>query len=294
MKKQYTGRSFWKYPLHKKLKVAAAHIFLAVLSFIWLIPIVWVVLTSFRATKGSYSATFFPTSYTLDNYIKLFTDLSVFNYPKMVMNTFIVAAANCLISTFFVVAVAYTFSRMRFRGRKGLMNVAMVVHLFPGFMSMIAVYYTVKMLGWSDGPMLRVAMIAVYAGGAGLGYHIAKGFFDTIPISLDEAAMLDGATKFQVLTKVIMPLSKPIIVYTLLTSFAGPFKDFMLAKVLCGANADYFTVAIGLYQMLDEEYIAQWFTSFAAGAVLISIPVAILFLCTQKYYVEGVGGAVKG
>ena len=283
-----------KRPLHKRILVVLAHGALALLSFIWLIPIIWVVLTSFRGTKGSYSSTFFPTSYSLDNYRKLFTDFSVFNFPQMMLNTLIIAVVSCLISTFFVVSVAYTLSRLRFRGRKSLMNAAMIIHLFPGFMSMIAVYYIVKMLGWTDGPMLRVAMVAVYAGGAGVGYHIAKGFFDTIPIALDEAAMIDGATKWHVLTKIIMPLSKPIIVYTLLTSFAGPFKDFMLAKVLCGPNKDYFTVAVGMYQMLEREYIDQWFCSFAAAAVVISIPIATLFLCTQKYYAEGVSGAVKG
>lgn len=280
--------------LRKRIVVGVSHGVLAFLSFVWLIPIVWVVLTSFRGTKGSYSSTFFPSSYSLDNYRKLFTDFSVFNFPQMMLNTLIIAVVSCLISTFFVVSVAYTLSRLRFRGRKALMNAAMVIHLFPGFMSMIAVYYIVKMLGWTDGPMLRVAMIAVYAGGAGVGYHIAKGFFDTIPIALDEAALIDGATKWHVLTKIIMPLSRPIIVYTLLTSFAGPFKDFMLAKVLCGPNKDYFTVAVGMYQMLEREYIDQWFCSFAAAAVVISIPIAALFLCTQKYYAEGISGAVKG
>lgn len=280
--------------LKKRILVVLSHGALAVLSFVWLIPIVWVVLTSFRGTKGSYSSTFFPSSYSLDNYKKLFTDFSVFNFPQMMLNTLIIAVVSCMISTFFVVSVAYTLSRLRFRGRKALMNAAMVIHLFPGFMSMIAVYYIVKMLGWTDGPMLRVAMIAVYAGGAGVGYHIAKGFFDTIPIALDEAALIDGATKWHVLTKIIMPLSRPIIVYTLLTSFAGPFKDFMLAKVLCGPNKDYFTVAVGMYQMLEREYIDQWFCSFAAAAVVISIPIATLFLCTQKYYAEGISGAVKG
>ena len=286
--------TFHRYSTGKKIKVILAHAFLAVLAVVWLLPVLWVILTSFRGTKGSYSSTFFPTRYTLDNYIKLFTDFSVFNFPKMVWNTFIIASVSCIISTFFVISVAYTLSRLRFRARKPLMNAAMTIHLFPGFMSMIAVYYIIKMLGWSDGPMLRVAMIAVYAGGAGCGYHIAKGFFDTISMSLDEAALLDGASKWQVLTQIIMPLSKPVVVYTMLTSFAGPFKDFMLAKVLCGANQEYYTVAVGLYQMLDVEYIDQWFCSFAAGAVIISIPVAILFLCTQKYYVEGVSGAVKG
>ncbi len=287
-------RKFKNYPARKKLLVGGTHVILAVLAFIWLVPIAWVLLTSFRGTKGSYSSTFFPTVYTLDNYVKLFTDFSVFNFPKMIFNTLIVATATCLISTFFVVSVAYALSRLRFRGRKGIMNVAMVMNLFPAFMSMIAVYYIIKMIGWSEGGMLRIAMIAVYAGGAGCGYQIAKGFFDTIPIALDEAATLDGATRWQVLTKIIMPLSKPIIVYTLLTSFAGPFKDFMLAKVLCGSNQDYYTVAVGMYQMLDPEYIDQWFCSFAAAAVVISIPIAALFLKTQKYYVEGVSGAVKG
>ena len=287
-------RKFKNYPARKKLLVGGTHVILAVLAFIWLVPIAWVLLTSFRGTKGSYSSTFFPTVYTLDNYVKLFTDFSVFNFPKMIFNTLIVATATCLFSTFFVVSVAYALSRLRFRGRKGIMNVAMVMNLFPAFMSMIAVYYIIKMIGWSEGGMLRIAMIAVYAGGAGCGYQIAKGFFDTIPIALDEAATLDGATRWQVLTKIIMPLSKPIIVYTLLTSFAGPFKDFMLAKVLCGSNQDYYTVAVGMYQMLDPEYIDQWFCSFAAAAVVISIPIAALFLKTQKYYVEGVSGAVKG
>lgn len=281
-------------PLRKRILVFLAHVLLAVLAFIWLIPIFWVLLSSFRGTKGSFSSTFFPTSYSLDNYIKLFTDFSVFNFPQMMFNTVIIAVANCLLSTFFVVSVAYTLSRLRFKSRKRIMNVAMVINLFPGFMSMIANYYIFKMLGWTNGPMLRVAMIAVYAGGAGVGYHIAKGFFDTIPIALDEAAVLDGATKWQVLLKIIMPLSKPIIVYTLLTSFAGPFKDFMLAKVLCGPNKDYFTVAVGMYQMLEQEYIDQWFCSFAAAAVIISIPIAALFLATQKYYTTGISGAVKG
>lgn len=281
-------------PLGKRVKIVLAHVFLGLLAFVWLVPIMWVVMTSFRGTQGSYSSTFFPTVYSLNNYIKLFTDFSVFNFPQMLLNTLLIAVANCLISTFFVVSVAYTLSRLRFKARKPLMNAAMVIKLFPGFMSMIAVYYIIKMLGWTDGPMLRVAMICVYAGGAGVDYHIAKGFFDTVPIALDEAARIDGATNCSVLFKIIMPLSKPIVVFTLLNTFAGPFKDFMLAKVLCGPNKDYYTVAVGMYQMLEREYIDQWFCAFAAAAVIISIPVASLFMATQKYYAEGVSGAVKG
>ena len=262
--------NFLRKPLKKKVIIILAHLLLAVLAVFWLIPILWVVLTSFKGTLGSYSATFFPTSYSLNNYKLLFTDYSAFNFPRMLLNTFVIAVANCLISTFIVISVAYTLSRMRFKSRKKLMNAAMIVHLFPGFMSMVAVYYIVKMFGWTNGPMLMVAMICIYAGGAGCGYHIAKGFFDTISISLDEAAKIDGASRFQVLRHIIMPLSKPIIVYTLLTSFAGPFKDFILAKVICGAHSDYYTVAVGMYKMLEQEYITKWFGGFAAAAVIIS------------------------
>ena len=213
MSKQIKAKkSAWqKKPLHKRIGIILAHAVLALFAFLWLIPIFWVILTSFRATKGSYSSTFIPTAFSLDNYIKLFTDFSVFNFPQMLLNTLIVAAATCVLSTFFVISVAYTLSRLRFKSRKPLMNVAMIINLFPGFMSMIANYYIFKMLGWTNGPLLRLAMIAVYSGGAGLGYHIAKGFFDTIPIALDEAAMLDGCTKWNVLKKIIMPLSKPIV-----------------------------------------------------------------------------------
>ena len=161
-------------------------------------------------------------------------------------------------------------------------------------MSMIAVYFILKALGLSEGSMIRIALIIVFSAGSGVGFYVAKGFFDTIPKSLDEAAIIDGASRWQVFTKITIPLSKPIIVYTILTSFMGPWIDFVFAKVICGANADQFTVSIGLWKMLEKEYINSWYTCFAAGAVAISIPIAILFMFTQKFYVEGMSGAVKG
>ena len=270
------------------------HAFLAVLAFIWLLPIIWIVLTSFRAEKGSYVKSFFPKSYTLDNYIRLFTDRNVLNFPQMFANTLFIAICTCIISTFFVLSISFCMSRLRFRFRKTYMNMAMILTLFPGFMSMIAVYYILKAIGLSEGSMIRVALILVYSGGSGLAFYIAKGFFDTIPKSIDEAAIIDGATRWQIFTKVTMPLSKPIIIYTVLTSFIGPWVDFIFAKVICRANAQYYTVSIGLWNMLQKEYIHQWYTCFAAGAVCISIPIAALFLFMQRYYVEGMAGAVKG
>lgn len=270
------------------------HVILGIMAVIWLFPIFWVILTSFRAEKGSYVSTFFPQSYTLDNYIRLFTNTSVLNFPRMFMNTLVIAVFSCIISTFFVLAVSYSMSRLRFKMRKPYMNIAMILGLFPAFMSMVAVYYILKSLGLSEGAMIRVALVLVYSGSAGLGFYIAKGFFDTIPKALDEAAYIDGCTRWQVFYKVTIPLSKPIIVYTVLTSFMGPWVDFIFAKVICRAEADYYTVAIGLWRMLEKEYIDNWYTCFAAGAVCISIPIAILFIFMQRYYTEGLSGAVKG
>lgn len=278
----------------KIISDTVVHVVLAILAFVWVVPIAWIILMSFSNQKGSYVTSFFPKGYTLDNYRRLFTDTSILNFPQMFLNTLIIAIFTCLISTFFVLSVSYCMSRLRFKMRKKYMNIAMILGLFPGFMSMVAVYYILKAVGLSEGSMIRVALILVYSGGSGAGFYIAKGFFDTVPKALDEAAYLDGCTKFQVFTKVTIPLSKPIIVYTVLTSFLAPWLDFIFAKVICRANAQYYTVAIGLWKMLEKEYIDKWYTCFAAGAVCISIPIAILFVFMQKYYTEGLSGAVKG
>ena len=270
------------------------HIILAILAVIWVFPVFWVAMTSFRAEKGSYVSSFFPKAFTLDNYIKLFTDTSILNFPKMFMNTLIIAIFSCLLSAFFVLSAAYCLSRLRFRMRKPYMNMAMILGLFPGFMSMIAVYFILQAVGLTEGSLIRLALILCYSGGAALGFQIAKGFFDTTPFAIDEAALLDGCTRWQIFTKITLPLSKPIIIYTILTSFISPWCDFIFAKVICRANADQYTVAIGLWKMMEKEYIDNWYTCFAAGAVLISIPIAILFLKLQKFYVNGTAGAVKG
>lgn len=270
------------------------HVVLAVLAFVWVFPVLWVVMTSFRAEKGSYVSTFFPKAYTLDNYIKLFTDTTLLNFPKMFMNTLVVAIFSCLLSTFLLLSASYCLSRMRFKMRKPFMNMAMVLGLFPGFMSMIAVYFILKAVGLTEGNLIRVALVCCYSGGAAISFQVAKGFFDTTPYAIDEAAMLDGCTRWQIFTKITLPLSKPIVIYTVLTSFISPWVDFIFAKVICRANADQYTVAIGLWRMLEKEYIDNWYTCFAAGAVLISIPIALLFLKMQKYYVNGTSGAVKG
>ncbi len=270
------------------------HVILGILSVIWLFPILWVILISFKKEEGLYMSSFFPKELWLGNYKKLFTDTQILNFPQMFKNTLIIAVFVCIISTFFVLSVSYCMSRMRFKMRKPFMNVALILGMFPGFMSMVATYYILKALGLTEGALIRVSLILVYSAGSGLGFYIAKGFFDTIPKSVDEAAYIDGATRWQVFTRITIPLSKPIIVYTVLNSFMGPWLDFIFAKVLCGAKSQYYTVAIGLWNMLEKEYVTDWFNCFCAGAVVVSIPIAILFMVMQKFYQEGVSGAVKG
>lgn len=278
----------------KAIKATWLYILLTVLSVVWVMPILWVVLISFREEPGSYTTTFWPQGFTVANYVKLFTDRSIRDFPRWFGNTFIVAIFSCILSTFYVLSVSYVMSRMRFKMRKPFMNVALILGMFPGFMSMIAIYYILKAIGFTEGALKLVALVLVYSGGSGLGFYVAKGFFDTIPKTIDEAAAIDGATKWNIFTKITLPLSKPILVYTIMTAFIAPWVDFIFAKVICGAENKYYTVAIGLWSMLEKEYIYNYYTRFCAGAVCISIPIAILFLCTQKYYAEGLSGAVKG
>lgn len=297
MKKQEELANFKKNKMSTRRVVTntIVHIILGLLSLVWVFPIFWVIMTSFRAEKGSYSTTFFPKAMTISNYVTLFTDTDVFNFPKWFGNTFFIAVFSCILATFYLVSIAFVMSRLRFKARKPFLNIALILGMFPGFMSMVAVYYIIKGIGLTEGPLKLLALILLYSGGAGiLQFYVAKGFFDTIPKAIDEAAFIDGATKWQVFTRITLPLSKPIIVYTVLQSFMAPWIDFIMAKVIIGSEAKYYTVSIGLWNMLTRENIYNWYTRFAAGAVIVSIPIAILFVFMQRFYTDGMTGAVKG
>ncbi|MCI9141781.1 MAG: sugar ABC transporter permease [Lachnospiraceae bacterium] len=281
---------------------AACYVLLTVLSIIWVLPILFVILTSFRAEGGSYKTYIWPKGFTLNNYTELVQGINSkltggtnIDFTRWFLNTLVIAIFSTVLSAFFVLCVSYVMSRLRFKMRKNFMNIAMILGMFPGFMSMIAVYYILKGLGLLEtGVLKQLSLILVYSGGAGLGFYMAKGFFDTIPRSIDEAAYIDGATKWDTFIKITIPLSKPIITYTLLTSFMGPWVDYIFAKVIMGNDTKYYTIAIGLWTMLEKEYVDYYYTQFYAGCVLISIPIAIVFLLSQRCYVEGVAGAVKG
>lgn len=269
------------------------HIGLTLLAIVWLIPIAWLIIHSFRGTPtGAFPSAILPETWTLDNYIKLFTETDLFNYPRWFMNTLIVAIASCILTTILTLLTAYAFSRLRFKARKPLMNIILILGMFPGFMSMVAIYHLLKAIGLSQS---LFSLVLVYSGGAAMNYYIAKGFFDTVPRSIDEAALLDGATKNQVFWHITLPMSKPIVIYTIMQAFIAPWVDFIFVSVIMKDNYDKYTIALGLYQMITRENIQRYFTQFCAGAVIIAIPITLLFIKMQKYYVSGItAGGAKG
>lgn len=280
--------------IKRVIKPTVRHIFLSFLSLFWLIPIFWLVLTSFSGYPGVHISRFVPSSFTFSNYqLLLFGADTVAQFPTWFLNTFIIAVFSCVISSFYVLMVSYAVSCMRFKLRKTLMNLAVILNLFPAFLSMIAVYFILKSFNLTNS---HIGLILVYSGSAGLGYLIVKGFFDTIPASLREAAKIEGANEAKIFTKIVLPISKPIIVYTVISAFLAPWMDFIFARIILnsGISSDW-TVAIGLYNMLDKNLINLYFARFCAGGVLISIPISILFMVMQKFYVEGItSGGVKG
>lgn len=283
------------YKVRRFVANAFVYILLAGLGLIWISPLVYLILHSFRGEGLAYVSYLIPQQFSFQNYIDLFTvtENSSLNFPRWFMNTFIVAIFSCIISTLAVMMVSYAFSRLRFKARKPLINIGMILGMFPGFMTMIAIYYLLKAMGLLELPL--VALVICYSAGAGLGYQISKGFFDTIPRALDEAATIDGATRNQIFWKIILPMSKPIIVYTVLTSFIGPWTDFILAKIIVGKDIPNYTVAIGLQMLIDSDHVLNNFKKFLAGSVVVAVPITTLFLFMQRYYVEGVtAGGVKG
>lgn len=275
------------------MKIILHNVLIAVLAVIWLIPIFWLLCTSFSAYDGMNTSTFFPETWSVKHYIQVFQSDTVNQFSAWFMNTFKIAIFTCIISTAFVLMVAYATSFGDFKARKPLMNVAVILNLFPGVLSMIAVYFTLKTFGLTNS---HVGLILVYSASAGLGYLICKGFFDTVPRALCEAARIDGCSEARIFFQMIIPMSRPIIVYTVINSFLTPWMDFVYSKMILNAGiSENYTVAVGLYKMLDKSLINNYFTVFCCGGVLVSIPICILFLIMQKFYVEGItGGAVKG
>ena len=267
------------------------YVILIAMTLIWLAPFFGIVLESFKVETTAQTTYLFPKQFGFDHYVRLFTRT---NFLKWFGNTAFMGIITAVLQTVFILAMSYVLSRMRFKGRKFLMNMMLILGMFPGFLTLILIYKVLADMGLTDG-MAPVGLIIVYCASSGMGYYVSKGFFDTIPTSLDEAARVDGATRFQVFYKVIMPLSKPIVIYTILLGFMAPWGDFMMAKYIVHGTESGKNVALGMYDWLSKTNLNDNYTMFCAAGVIVAIPVVAVFLALQKYYVEGVtGGAVKG
>lgn len=284
------------------------YVILSIMSVIWLLPLIWLFFQSLSGEGIGARARLFPKTMSFDNYLFLFSNFTgktkqgeavVHTYDGLFttwfLNTLVIAVSVTIISTLFVLGTAYALSRFRFKARSLFMKINLVLGMFPGFLSMIIMYWVMKEIFHLQGNY--ASLIILYSAGAGGGYYISKGYFDTISKSIDEAAMIDGANKAQIFWQIILPLAKPIIIYTILTSFMAPWGEYITSSYIVGLqNVKNWTVAIGLYKfMSDNNLMMTYYTQFAAGAICVSIPVTVLFFCLQKYYVSGVtGGAVKG
>ena len=276
----------------RKIGNAIVYLILIVMSIIWLFPFIGLVLQSFRGEYGGMVNYLVPKEWSLKNYEFLFGSGS--NFPLWYRNTLIISICVAVIQTIIVICVSYALSRMRFKGRRALMNIWLVLGMFPGFLTMICLYFLLKQLGLTEAGAVP-GLILISVASSGMGYYVCKGYFDTIPKSLDEAAIIDGATRAQILWKMIIPLSKPIIIYTALVAFMGPWCDYIFASYVAFGNEKGYNVAVAMTRWVWTNDYQGYFTRFCAGGILVAIPVTILFMCLQRYYVEGVtGGAVKG
>jgi len=275
----------------KRASNTIIYILLCVITVVWLFPFFCIVFESFRCESTGQAGYVIPKQFGIDNYRRLIQET---DFVKWYTNTLIIGFFVAIIQTIIVLCMSYTLSRLRFKGRKFLMNAMLVFGMFPGFLTLIVLYKVLSGLGLTAENAVP-GLILVYVASSGMGYYVSKGFFDTIPKSLDEAARIDGATRAQVMYKIILPLAKPIVIYTVLTAFMAPWGDFMFAKYIAHAASAGMNVAVGLQQWLTRTSIGTRYTLFCAGGVLVAVPITILFMCLQKYYVEGVtGGAVKG
>lgn len=262
---------------------------LIVVSVIFLFPCLWLILASVSKTGSLYDFKgFFPTEFSMQTFANLFTDdvNGLYPYKTWFFNTLYVSTCSAILGTILVLLTGYVMSRFRFKGRDSIKKTTLVLGMFPGFMGMTAVYIIMTQLGLIN---RLESLIFLYAATAPVGYMVQKGYFDSIPRAIFESARLDGATNLEVFTKITLPLSKPMVVYTVLTQFAWPWSDVLLPKLLL-KDRDMWTVAVGLFSLPETH-----FSRFAAGAVFVATPIVILYFCLVKHIVNGLtAGSVKG
>ena len=274
--------------MKKKILSIFVHLELILVCMIVLAPLTLVVLSSFSAETSLTASSLIPTEFTLDNYRRLFEETKYVTWFK---NTLVIAVSSTVVSVFVILITAWIMSRFNFKGKKTSLITMMLLSMFPTFLSMTAIYTLFSLVGLVGSP---ISMIIIYVAGA-IPYNtwLVKGYLDGIDKSLDEAAYIDGATRFQSFYKIVLPLATPIITYCAVSQFIMPWMDYILPSMLLSRDSQK-TLAVGLFELIAQSNEVES-TLFAAGAVLIAVPITILFLIFQRFLAQGVAsGASKG
>ncbi|MCL2202906.1 MAG: sugar ABC transporter permease [Defluviitaleaceae bacterium] len=273
------------------------HINLVIMAIIVLYPVLWLIgsaLNPIRGTPGAVMADNFgpipiPRTLTLANFQRLFYE---HDFGLWYRNSLIIAVINTVGTVIVHTFMGFVFARLQFRGRKSGLLAIMVLNMFPSFLAMVAIYSIFLTFGWLNN--IYVLPLIYIGGGIPGTMWLMRGYMLNIPKSLDEAAYMDGASKMQVFTKVIFPLSKPIIIFVGFNAFMGPWMDFIFPRLLL-RSSENFTIAIGLFNLSNPGDAAWDITAFTAGALIIAVPFSIVFFVFQRYFALGIAaGANKG
>ena len=261
-----------------------------------LLPVLWVISAAFTKDPSISSSALVPTKPTMENFQRLFGNPDQ-PYVNWYINTMIVATVSAFFTVLIAAGAAFAFSRFRFKGRKVGLMFLLLVQMFPQFLSLTAIYIIMVNIGEVFPPIgldSLAGLTLVYLGGAmGVNAWLIKGFFDTIPMEIDESAKVDGATHGQIFWGIILPLAVPVLAVVGLLSFIGTINEYIIASALIQTPSTK-TLAVGLQGFISNQYAENW-GPFAAGALLAAIPVVILFLFLQKFIVSGLtAGSVKG
>ncbi|GKV93803.1 sugar ABC transporter permease [Pectobacterium aroidearum] len=271
------------------IKLGLTYLLLTIVAIIIIYPLIWTVGASLNPGSSLLNTSIIPDNFSFIHYEELFN--GQIDYAAWYWNSMKISFLTMILTLVSVSFTAYSFSRFRFRGRQNGLMLFLLLQMIPQFSALIAIFVLAQMLGLVNS---HIALVLVYVGGMiPMNTYLMKGYLDAIPKDLDESARMDGAGNFRIFIEIIMPLSKPIIAVIALFSFTGPLGDFILSSTIL-RTPDQYTLPIGLYNLVAQKMGASY-TTYAAGAVLIAVPVAILYLSLQKYFVSGLtSGGTKG
>lgn len=277
--------------VRKFMRLLFSYLFLACMAVIIVYPLLWTAGASFNPGNSLISTSLIPKNPTFDHYKELFAGKESLQYVQWYINSIKISLFTMAGSQICVTFTAYAFSRFRFKGRKYALTLFLLLQMIPQFSALIALFVLAQMLGMINSHWL---LILLYIGGLiPMNTYLMKGYMDSIPIDLDESAKIDGASSTRIFLQIILPLSKPMAAVVAMNGFTGPLGDFVLSSTILRTPESY-TLPVGLFNLVNDVMGASY-TTFAAGALLISIPVAVIFIMLQKNFVSGLtAGGTKG